>query len=166
VTDELTTSFPPPRTLSGQYAVVAMFVLGIAATTFLWTYWNTRMIPFMPLQKALEQRFPDSAPRAEGGTTKESEQTVLLVAMRADFDPLAETPEAVAAVNSRMEATRELALELIDLDSYEILAVHLYFPLKEEKISQQTFFRDVATWQELDRDEIKGLALDPARERP
>jgi hypothetical protein len=164
--DVVTPTFETPaRAFSGRLAVVAMFALGITATAFLWNYWTVRMTPFMPLQKALEQRFPDSAPRAEGGTIKDSDTTVLQVVMRTKFDPLSDTPEAVAAVESRLNGTRELASRLADLASYEILALHLYFPLKEERISQQTFFRDVVTWEELDGDKVKGLARDPVRER-
>jgi len=143
-----------------------MFALGITATAFLWFYWSARMIPFMPLQEALEQRFPDSAPRAEGGTMKDSGETVLQVVLRTDFDPLADTPEATAGVESRLNSTRELATELADLQNYEILAVHLYFPLKEQGISQQTYFRDVATWKELDGTKLKGQGPDPRRDPP
>ncbi len=165
--DEVTPGIPqsPNRTFSGQQAVFAMFALGVTATAFLWINWTVRMTPFMPLQTALEQRFPDSAPRAEGGTIRDSDKTVLQVVMRTDFDPLATTTREVAAVESRLNVARELATDLADLDSYEILALHLYFPMKEDRISQETFFRAVATWEELDGARIKGLAPDPARAR-
>lgn len=166
--DDMTPGIPQSsnRTLSGRQAVLAMFALGVTATAFLWINWTVRMTPFMPLQTALEQRFPDSAPRAEGGTVRDSNKTVLQVVMRTDFDPLAKTAKEVAAVESRLNVVRELATELADLDSYEILALHLYFPMREERISQETFFRDVTTWEELDGARIKGLLPDPVREGP
>jgi len=140
-----------------------MITFGILATAFLWTYWTVRMTPFMPLQEALEQQFPDSAPRVEGGTIKDSGETVLQVVLRTDFDPRDKTPESYEKVELRLTGTRKLATELADLPSYEILALHLYFPLEEQAISQQTYFRDVQTWTELDGAKIKGQLPDPTR---
>lgn len=142
-----------------------MFLLGILATAFLWTYWTIRMTPFMPLQEALEAEFPDSSPRVEGGVLKKTGQSALKVVLRTDFDPRAETEESQAQIDRRMERTRELADELLDLQSWEIVALHLYHPLKEKGISQRTFFRDVETWTELDTDTLIGWEPDPARER-
>ena len=151
------------RSVPGQGVVVTMITFGILATAFLWTYWTVRMTPFMPLQEALEQQFPDSAPRVEGGTIKDSGETVLQVVLRTDFDPRDQAQESQEQVEKRLTETRKLATELADLPSYEILALHLYYPLEEQAISQQTYFRDVQTWNELDAAKIKGQMPESAR---
>lgn len=154
------------RSVSGRGVVAAMFLLGILATAFLWTYWTIRMTPFMPLQEALEAEFPDSSPRVEDGVLKKSGQSALKVVLRTDFDPRAETEASESQIRQRLERTRDLADELLELQSWEILALHLYHPLKERGISQRTFFRDIQTWDELDTQELIGWEPDPARERP
>ena len=111
----------------------------------------------MPLQEALEREFPNSAPRAEGGHLKDSGRSVLQVVLRSDFDPRSKSEETRQQIEGRLNLTRSLANELADLPSYEVLALHLYYPLKERGISQKTFFRDVATWEELDAATMMGF---------
>lgn len=150
------------RSISGRRLVVSMFAMGILATAIIWIYWTVRMTPFMPLQEALIQEFPDSRPYAEGGSLKKSGRSVLKVVLKTDFDPTSE--ESNAQVAARLERTRELAEQLAELSTYEVMALHLYYPQKERGISQQTFFRDVATWAELDAVEVVGWEPDPRRE--
>lgn len=152
-------------TLSGRMIVAAMFCLGILATAFLWSYWTVRMTPFMPLQQALEREFPDSSPRAEDGTIKKTGESALKVVMRTSFDPRADTPATNAGIADRLERTRLLATELADLPKYDVLALHLYQPRKEQGISQKSFFRQVATWGERDAADVIGWEPDPNRER-
>jgi len=150
--------------LSGRGVVVAMFSMGIMATGFLWVYWTIQLTPFMPLQEVLESEFPKSRPQVKGGTIKKSGDTVLKVVLQTDFDPRSDSRAAGAKIKARLERTRELANELADLSSYSILALHLYFPMKEQGISQKTFFRDVATWAELDEEKVIAWEPDPTRE--
>lgn len=151
------------RSISGRRLVVAMFAMGILATATIWTYWTVRMTPFMPLQEALIEEFPDSRPYAEGGSLKKSGRSVLKVVLKTDFDPTSE--QAADQVTARLDRTRELAEKLAELSTYEVMALHLYYPQKERGISQQTFFRDVVTWAELDAVELVGWEPDPQREK-
>ena len=157
---------PGFRTVSGRRMVAAMFSLGILATAFLWTYWTVRMTPFMPLQEALEQEFPSSSPRVEGGTIKKTKESLLTVVLRTDFDPTVDTAASRSGVSDRLERTRVLATQLANLTNYEVLALHLYLMRKEQGISQKTFFRQVAGWTELDAVELIGWEPDPARKKP
>jgi hypothetical protein len=154
------------RTIAGRLVVTAMFSLGIVATAFLWIYWTVRITPYMPLQEALEREFPDSSPRAEGGTIRKTGETVLKVVLRTDFDPRADTAASTASIAERLERTQALAAELADLPKFDVLALHLYQPRKEQGISQKTFFRRVETWAELDATKLIGWEPDPARETP
>jgi hypothetical protein len=149
--------------ISGRGVVVAMFSMGILATGFLWAYWTVQMTPFMPLQEVLESEFPKSRPQVKGGTIKKSGDTVLKVVLQTDFNPRSDSEAVQAKIKARLDRTRELASELADLPSYSILAMHLYFPMKEQGISQKTFFRDVATCAELDEENVIGWESDPAR---
>ncbi len=151
--------------MSGRTVVLAMIVFGILATAILWTYWTIHMTPFMPLQEALEKEFPDSRPHVMGGSVKKNGDSVLRVVLQADFDPRADTASNTSKVLSRLERVRVLATELANLSSYRVLAMHLYFPLKEQGISQRTYFRDVATWEELDAATLIGTERDPTRDQ-
>lgn len=150
--------------ISGRGVVVAMFSMGILATGFLWVYWTVQLTPFMPIQEVLETEFPNSRPQVKSGTIKNSGDTVLKVVLQTDFDPRSDSEAVQAKIRARLERTRELAVELADLPSYSILAMHLYFPMKEQGISQKTFFRDVATWAELDEEKVTAWKPDPTRE--
>ena len=143
--------------VSGRRVVLAMFALGILATTFLWIYWTIRMMPFMPLQEALVTEFRDSRPRAEGGHAKGTGQPVLQVSMRCDFDPTSDASENQERLAIWLETTRDIAGTKLDLSTYEILAVHLYFERKERGILQKTFFKDLRSWEDLDADKITGI---------
>ena len=149
------------RTISGRALVTGMFSLGILATAFLWIHWTLRMTPFLPLQQALEQEFPNSSPRAEGGTLKKTGDSVLKVVLRTDFDPQTNSPASHAKILERLDRIRFLATNLADLSKYEVLALTLYFPQKEKRISQKTFFRRVSTWTELQAAELIGRRYDP-----
>ncbi|MFN5076862.1 MAG: hypothetical protein ACK5MO_14810, partial [Planctomyces sp.] len=48
------------KPVSGRTVVVLMFVMGILATAFLYTYWTLHLTPFMPLQEAIVREFPGS----------------------------------------------------------------------------------------------------------
>ncbi|MEQ9408627.1 MAG: hypothetical protein RIK87_12905 [Fuerstiella sp.] len=130
----------------GRLIVVAMFSLGIIATGILWTYWQLHLMPFMPLQKSLAAEFDESSPRVDGGRRKSHKGTpmILRVVMRVPFDPIADDPETQQKVQERLTRTRELAEEHADLDSYELLEVHLYKESKEQELQQKTFLQDLS----------------------
>ena len=140
------------RQPSGRRLVIGMLLLGVAATAFLWTWWTVTMTPWMPLQEALEKRFPDSAPHVMGGRVKKTGQTVLRIVLKTDFDPRSTDAGTAAKIEQRIAETRRLAEQLTDLSSWDILAVHLYHLKKERGISQKTFFRNAATGEAIDLD--------------
>ncbi|MCH2201443.1 MAG: hypothetical protein MK102_05715 [Fuerstiella sp.] len=151
------------RTISGRSLVVTMFTFGVLATAVLWIYWTVRMTPFMPLQQALEREFPKSKPYASGGTLRKSDESVLLVVLRTDFDPRRDSKDTRTKIKSRLDRLRSLANALGDLVNYDVLALHLYQPQEEHMISQKTFFRQVDTWEERDSAELVGRMARPFR---
>jgi len=142
------------QVISGRKVVVAMFALGIVATIMLWTYWKLRLMPFMPMQEALVVAFPGSSPRVEDGRAKISGAEVLQVVMRSDFDPTDDSENTRRQVDSWLMRTRDIAEERTVLSNYDVLAVHLYFPVQEKELRQRTFFRELETWKELDVNEV------------
>lgn len=122
-----------------------MFALAIVATGTLWTYWNLHLMPFMPLQEALEAEFDHSSPRVDGGRRKTHKGTpmILRVVMRVPFDPNDSGADVQNQIEARLDRTRELAADLIDLEKYEVLEVHLYEEEKEGRLSQKTFTKDL-----------------------
>ena len=84
--------------------------------------------------------------------------------LRTDFDPQADSPASRSGIPDRLDRIRLLATELADLPNYEVLALTLYFPQKEQRISQKTFFRQVGTWTKLDATELIGGHHDPGTE--
>ncbi|MFN6151495.1 MAG: hypothetical protein ACK5BP_16175, partial [Planctomyces sp.] len=82
------------KPVSGRTVVVLMFVMGILATAFLYTYWTLHLTPFMPLQEAIVREFPGSAPRVNGGRKKIHKQTpmILRIAIKSETDPTSEAP--------------------------------------------------------------------------
>ena len=123
--------------IDGWKLVFAMLTFGALATSTLWGYWYYHSAPFIPLQVAIAQEFPASAPRVDGGQRRMHKGTeeLLWVIMRVKFNPQDE-PE-----KSRMTVDRvvELAKETIDLDGYEQLTVRLFFGDLEREIHKADF---------------------------
>ena len=142
------------RVVSGRKVVAAMFALGIVATAFLWTYWKLRLMPFMPMQEALAAAFPNSSPRVDNVQAKGSKAEVLRVVMRSEFDPTEDSDITGEKIDAVMVRTRDIARDHVVLSEYEILALHLYLPVKEQQLFQKTFFRDLDTWRELDVSDV------------
>lgn len=138
------------RSVSGRRVVMAMFAFGILATATLWVYWQWHLMPFMPLQRVLAEQFDDSRPHVTGGRRRLHEQTpfTLHVSMRVPFDPT--LPTSAAEVEQRLVKTRDLAAKHLPESEYQILAVHLYFPKKEDRIEQDTFRKNIRTWEDVD----------------
>lgn len=132
---------PKSSTVSGSRIVLVMFAFGIAATATIWIYWTAYLMPFMPLQKAIESEFAKSSPRVDGGREKgkSDKPFTLRVVMRVPFDPTQDDPETLESVNTRIERTKQLAEELTEFDKYELLHVHLYNEPKEKALLQKSF---------------------------
>lgn len=126
-----------PGTISGRWVVLGMFGFAITATVVLYAYWHYHRAPFLPLQKALAEEFPDSAPKVEGGRRKSHKGTprVLRIIMRADFDPS-------NADDGRAEAFAERVIEFVrsvqDVSGFDVVQLHLYQLNPEETIREAT----------------------------
>ncbi|MFZ9089566.1 MAG: hypothetical protein ACO3FE_05695 [Planctomycetaceae bacterium] len=130
-----------PRWLNGRTVVISMFLLGIMATAFLYTYWTLHLTPFMPLQEALVLEFPGSAPRVDGGQKKIHKQTpmVLRVAMKTETDPFSEVPEDVEEIGRMQARLWGLTEELNPLPGLQELELHAYKLVKEEEIRKRSW---------------------------
>ena len=142
----------PSGYVSGRKVVFGMFALGLTATAILWFYWHFHLMPFMPLQKAIADKFQDSAPRVDGGRRKLQEDTpmILRVQIRVPFDPTETTADSERQSSIRLKAVEELANEHAALSEYEVLQVHMYYEHVEKQLLQQLFSRrlsDDATWE-------------------
>ena len=80
----------------------------------------------MPLQQALEREFPKSKPYASGGTLRKSDESVLLVVLKTDFDPRSNSQATLSKIESRLKRLRSLSSTLGVLVNYQVLALHLY----------------------------------------
>ena len=155
-----TTSEPRVNTVwwqSGKVIVASMFLLGIMATAFLYTYWTLHLMPFMPLQEALVQEFPGSAPRVDGGQKKIHKQTpmVLRVAMKTEMDPLSTESEDTAEMQRMRDRLWSLTQELKPLDGLEHLELHAYKLVQEDEIRKRSWrmlVQEDQQWIEIDAD--------------
>ncbi|MFM7167016.1 MAG: hypothetical protein ACKO3T_17400 [Planctomycetaceae bacterium] len=154
----LTTNIVAPASkqpVSGRTVVVLMFVMGILATAFLYTYWTLHLTPFMPLQEAIVREFPGSAPRVNGGRKKIHKQTpmILRVAIKSETDPTSEQPADQQAMLHLRQRIAAMTRELQPLPGIEQLEVHVYKLLKEDQIRKrawQLLMTDDAQWQQMD----------------
>ena len=133
------------KTISGRTVVICMFALAIFATGTLWVYWNLHLMPFMPLQEALVAEFDGSSPRVDGGRRKTHKGTpmILRVVMRVPFDPNDSSADIQSLIETRLNRTRELASDLVEIEKYDLLEVHLYEEEKEDAISQKSFTKEL-----------------------
>lgn len=147
------TDKPDPR-ISGRKLVFVMISMGLLATGLLWFYWNLHLQPFMPLQEALAAEFEESSPRVDGGQRKSHKGTprVLRVVMRVPFDPNSKDANVLAAIGDRIDRTIELAKVYSTFNEYALLDVHLFYEVKEQRLSQKTFSRDIAALLDEDVD--------------
>lgn len=131
----------PVREVSGRVIVISLMLFGIAATSILWFYWSMHVLPFMPLQLALEEQFENSSPRVEGGQQKMHKRTplILRVVMRVEFDPEADSEKS----EERFQAVAAVVRQHADLLNYEFLEVHFYHPDPENELRQLTINRSV-----------------------
>lgn len=146
---------PVRRPFSGRLTVASMFLLGICATAFLYTYWTLHLMPFMPLQEALVKEFPGSAPRVNGGQKKMHKQTpvVLQVMMKSPVDPLSESVEDQAAIAKLQQRVAEMVREQNPLPGLQQLELHVYHLVAEDEIqgrSWKLLMPDGTVWQEVD----------------
>ena len=143
------------RAISGRKVVVGMFVFGICATGLLFLYWKLHLMPFMPLQEAIETEFPGSAPRVEGGQEKMQKDTptILRIVMKSQTDPTAVDIESLRAISAVRTRVAELAKEKVQLPDLDFIELHIYKLLQEQEIRKKSFRLDVkagSEWREVD----------------
>ncbi len=114
-----------------------MMTFGILASGTLWGYWYYHTAPFIPLQVAIADEFPGSAPRVDGGQRKmhKGTESLLWIIMRVDFKPQ-ENPNRAEHTVGRV---KKLAEEHLDLSEYRHLTVRLFFGEMEKEIHKLDF---------------------------
>lgn len=127
----------PVRMMSGRLAVALMFVFGVAATGTLWTYWYYHTAPFIPLQVAIADEFPRSAPRVDGGQRRihSGTPTHLWVIMRVEFHPRHDSGQAEKTV----ARVQQLVHQTLDISEYEQLTVRLFQGEEEQMLHHVDF---------------------------
>ena len=144
------------RTLSGRWVVAAMFAMGITLTGLLYAYSTLHLGPFRPLQDAIAQEFPGSAPRIDGGKKKphKNTPTILRILVKTEVDPLSEREESVQQLIFMRKRIGELAREMAPLPNLAILEIHIYKLLKEDEIHKRSYRLELETgtdWIEIDQ---------------
>ena len=149
------TTAPAKRAISGRLIVASMFLMGICATAFLYTYWTLHLMPFMPLQEALVKEFPGSAPRVNGGQKKMHKQTplVLQVMMKSPVDPRSDKQDDQAAIANLQQRVAAMVREQNPLPGLQQLELHVYHLVAEDEIrgrSWRLLMPDGQAWEEVD----------------
>jgi hypothetical protein len=167
LTPDPQTNFPHERTISGRWLVVGMFVMGITLTSLLYAYSKLHLGPFRPLQDAIVNEFPGSAPRVDGGKKKPSKNTptILRILVKTEIDPLSKTDESEQQLIFMRKRIGELALEKAPLPDLSILEIHIYKLLKEDEIHKRSFRMDLKAstdWNEIDQrgEPLPAIAID------
>ncbi len=120
---------------SGRWLVVGMFGFGLSLTAGLYVYLMLHTAPFRPLAAALDERYPGSAPRVDGGKPRVDRpgEAVLRVVMRSPFDP-----EDEARSSSLAREVAGFVAAQPKAASFEMIEVHLYRERPERELSQRT----------------------------
>ena len=147
---------PAERTISGRWMVIGMFTMGITLTSLLYVYSTLHLGPFRPLQDAIVNEFPGSAPRVDGGKKKlyKNTPTVLRILVKTEIDPLSEREESIQALFAMRKRIAELAMEKAPLPDLSVLEIHVYKLLKEDGIHKRSYRLDLksaADWIEIDQ---------------
>lgn len=132
--DALDAKPPRVREISGKLVVVAMFLMGLAATAVMFLYWDLHTKPFRPLTEAIGRTFKSSLPKVEGGRHKKGPMT-LRIAMRVPFPP--EVDETAA--QETLATVKELIRKHADLTGYEKVQIH-FFQMVPEAAAKSRFF--------------------------
>lgn len=121
-----------------------MFTFAAILTGTMWVYWRMHLGPFLPLQKKLAERWPDSRPRVEGGQRKIHKDTprVLRVTMYLDFNPTTESGKT-RAEEFAAEVAAFVAEVYPPLADYEFLEIRLLWEEREKQIRRAEMTFDV-----------------------
>ncbi|MEZ6064294.1 MAG: hypothetical protein R3B90_00980 [Planctomycetaceae bacterium] len=127
------TSTPPvdnaladSRRFGGRALVFLMLGFGVVMTGIMFAYWELYTREFRPLQAAIAAEFPESTPRAIGGTHKShlpGHPSVMRIIIRVDFDPRSAEQQAREAANR----LTEIARRKIDISKYQVFEIFLTY---------------------------------------
>ncbi len=132
-------SLPGEREIPGRWVVVGLLLFGVVMTGGMWVYWKLHLGPFLPLQKALFEAYPHSAPQVAGGRHKDS-PLILRVVLNVPFTPRRDSPE----IRGMIERIIELARQHQRLGDYEILEMHFVHSIPERLAERLTVELKVA----------------------
>jgi hypothetical protein len=130
----LSDAAPRARQISGTWVVLGVFLLGAAATTVMFAYWELHTRPFRPLTEAIGRTYRHSLPKVEGGRHKKGPMT-LRVALRVPFSPEADEN----AARQTVETICGLIRRHQDLAGYERVQIHLFQMVPEEAAKSKSF---------------------------
>ena len=129
----------------GRWVVISIFLFAIALTATMWVYWRLHIGPFLPLQKKLADKWPDSRPQVQGGQRKIHKETpkILRVTMYIAFDPTTKDGQPKAKEYSEEVAAfvRENEPSLSD---YDVLEIRMLFEKREQEIKKAAINFDVS----------------------
>ena len=133
----MTRAMTPTRPRSGTLLVAGMIAFGLALTGVLYAYAWLHGAPFRPLAAALAARFPESAPRVDGGKPRLDRpgDAVLRIVLRVGFDPNrdGERAEAFAAEFADFLRTRP------EPARFDLVELHLFRPTASGEPSLRSF---------------------------
>ena len=119
---------------TGRWVVVAMFLFAAVVIGSMWIYLDRHTAPFRPLRRALATEFEHSSPKVEGGQTRMSKNTpvILRIIMRVEFNPNKDPARAKNFAGRVLDFTRRHH----DMSKYEVFEMHLYYLDPEQKIEE------------------------------
>ena len=119
---------------SGSWLVVGMFVFGLLLIAGLYVYWTLHVGPFRSLTSRLEQRYPGSAPRVEGGKLRMDlpGESVLRIVMHPPFDPAEESKSQDFARD-----VARFALAEQPTGRFDVVEVHLFDERETGELTQR-----------------------------
>lgn len=123
------------KEISGSAVVIGMLVMGIAAVSLLFIYFEMHTGPFRPLREAIGREFRHSRPNVEGGRLKGRGPMILRISLSVPFDPLVEESKATE-INARI---LDIARQHQDLTSFEQVQINLIKFIPEAKAKRRTF---------------------------
>ena len=123
------------RPLSGRWIVIGLLLLGVAATSLLFIYWDQHTKPFRPLREAIGREFRHSRPNVEGGRQKGRGPLTLRISMSVEFPPGEDSPQAQKIVDRVMEIARQHK----DVSEFEMIEDILIQFVPQEAAKIRTF---------------------------
>ncbi len=123
------------QVIPGQILVVLLLILGIAATAFMFVYFEQHSRPFRGLREAIGREFRHSRPNVEGGRNKGRGPKTLRITMSVEFPPAEDTANA----NQVVERVHEIIRQHADVNEFEKIDVNLVQFVPQEVAKVKTF---------------------------